>query len=175
MTKSELLAQLENAKNNFILVLASTSLLSNEKAYPILEESNCKFGKYSIDFKQVANIMKKESDRKIACKEYVNMGIRILIKETFELIKDYSKKTKQEQTLKSQNWYEFARIIRNCLSHNFKIQFSNYDKKLLPLRWNNKTIDTSFDNTYLQLSFFGYVEAWELFNKMYLFVKNSLQ
>ena len=174
MIKNELLSQLENAKNNFILVLASISLFSNEKAYPILDESNCKLGKYSIEFKQVSNMMKKESDRNIACKEFVNMGLRILIKETFELIKDYSKETQQEKTFKSQNWYEFARMIRNCLSHNFKFQFNKYDKSLLPLSWNNKTIDISLDNTHLQLSFFGYVEAWELFGELYSFVKNTL-
>ena len=153
MTKTELLSQLENAKNNFILVLASTSLFSNEKTYPILDESTCKFGKYSIEFKQVANMMKKESDRNIACKEYVNMGLRILIKETFELVKDYSKETQQKHTFESQSWFQFARIIRNCLSHNFKFQFNDYDKTLLPISWKNKTIDVSFDNTPLQLSF----------------------
>jgi len=175
MIKTELLSQLENAKNNFILVLASTSLFSNEKTYPILDESNCKFGTYSIEFKQVANMMKKESDRKIACKEFVNMGLRILIKETFELIKDYSKETRQERIFKSQNCYQFARIIRNCLSHNFKFQFNKCDKTLLPLSWNNKTIDSSLDSTHLQLSFFGYVEAWELFDELHSFVKNILK
>ena len=177
MIKTELLSQLENAKTNFILVLASTSLFSNQKTYPILDESNCKFGKYSIEFKQIANMMKKESDRNIACKEYVNMGLRILIKETFELIKDYSKETQQEPKFTSQRWYQFARCIRNCLSHNFKFQLHDKKNKLLyklPISWKNKTIDVSFDNTYLQLSFFGYVEAWELFDEMQLFVKNTL-
>ena len=174
MNKTELLSQLENAKNNFILVLASTSLFSNKKTYPILEELNCKFGKYSIPFKQVANMMKKENDRNIACKEFVNMGLRILIKESFELIKDYSENTNQKQIFQKQTWYQFARIIRNCLSHNFKFQFNPYDKTLLPITWKNKTIDISFDNTHLQLSFFGYVEAWELFDEMNLFVKNTL-
>ncbi len=174
MNKSELLSQLENAKNNFILVLASTSLFSNEKIYPILEESNCKFGTYSIQFKQVAEMMKKENDRNIACKEFINMGLRILIKETFELIKDYSRETQQKQIFESQQWFQFARIIRNCLSHNFKFQFNNHDKSLLPISWKNRTIDISLANTHLQLSFFGYVEAWELFDEMNLFVKNAL-
>jgi len=32
--------QLENAKNNYILGLSAISLFSNEKIYPILEESH---------------------------------------------------------------------------------------------------------------------------------------
>jgi hypothetical protein len=75
-------------------------------------------------------MMKKESDRNIACEEFAKMGLRNLIKEAFELIKDYSNNTNQEQTFKSQNWYHFARIIRNCLSHNFKFQFSSPSLKL---------------------------------------------
>jgi len=47
MTKSELMSQLENAKNNYILGLSAISLFSNEKVYPILEESQAKFGTYS--------------------------------------------------------------------------------------------------------------------------------
>ena len=119
-------------------------------------------------------MMRKENDRNIACKEFVNMGLRILIKESFELIKDYSDNTSQTQLFKNQSWYQFARIIRNCLSHNFKFQFRDHDKTLLPLVWKNKTIDISLDTTHLQLSFFGYVEAWELFDEMNLFVNNTL-
>jgi hypothetical protein len=178
MIKTEILSQLENAKNNFILVLASTSLFSDERTYSILDESECNFGTYSISFNQVSNLMRKKYDRNIACKEFVNMGLRILIKETFELIKDYSIETQQEQLLKSQNWYQFARCIRNCLSHNFKFQFHNETGKILyklPIYWKNKIIDISLDNTPLQLSFFGYIEAWELFDEMNLFVKNTLE
>lgn len=174
MNKKELLSQLENAKNNFILVLASTSLFSNEKSYPILNESSCKFGTYSINFKQITNMMRKKEDRGIACKEFINMGLRTLIKEPFELIKDYSGNTNQKQIFQSQKWYQFARIIRNCLSHNFKFQFNPYDKSLLPIVWKSKTININLDNTHLQISFFGYVEAWELFCEMNFFVKNTL-
>lgn len=176
MIKTELLFQLETAKNNFILVLASMSLFSNSKTYPILDELNCKFGNYSIEFKQVANMMKKENDKNVVCKEYFKMGLRILIKEAFELIKNYSKETKQEQIFTSQSWYQFARCIRNCLSHDCKFQL--YDKGKpsykLPICWKNKTIDISFNNTELQLSFFGSTGAWELFCEFHSFVENDL-
>ena len=46
MTKAELLSQLENAKNNYILGLAALALFANEESYPILEKSSCKFGSY---------------------------------------------------------------------------------------------------------------------------------
>ena len=176
MDKKGLLSQLENAKNNYILVLASTRLFSNEKTYPILDESGCKFGTYSINFKQVANMMRSKNDREIACKEFVNMGYRILLKEPFELIKDYCNFTNQIDIFNKQNWYQFARIIRNCLSHNFKFKFNDNDKSILPITWKNRTIDVSLDNSHLQLSFLGgYVGAIELFGEMTSFVRNTLK
>ena len=51
MTKSELISQLENAKNNYILGLSAISLFSNAKVYPILEESHAIFGTYTVEFK----------------------------------------------------------------------------------------------------------------------------
>ena len=53
-------------------------------------------------------------------------------------------------------------------------QFNNYDRRILPVNWKSKTIDISFDNTFLDLSFWGYVETWELYNEMFNFVSNSL-
>ena len=63
-------------------------------------------------------------------------------------------------------------MIRNCLSHNFKFEFNKKDKLFLPVTWKGKEINISLDGTDLQLSFFGYVEAWETFNEMDLFSKN---
>ena len=83
------MSQLENAKNNYILGLSAISLFSNEKVYPILEESQAKFGTYTVEFKQVKNLLMKPADRDIAVKEFLTSQIRALIKESFELIKNY--------------------------------------------------------------------------------------
>lgn len=174
MQKSDLISQMENVKNNFILIMASISLFSNERSYPILDESKVSFGTNSIDFKQVANMMRIENDRKIACDEFGKMGLRILTKESVRIIMDYSDKSGQFSILKSQKWYEFARIIGNSLSHNFKFEFRSSDRRVLPVTWDNRTIDLSMNNTDMKLSFFGYSEAWKLFDEMNLFVKNTL-
>jgi len=168
------MSQLENAKNNYILGLAAISLFSNEKVYPVLEESQAKFGTYTIEFKQVKNLLIKPADRKIAVKEFITSQIRALIKESFELIKNYSDETNQDSKFKLEPWYQFARIIRNCLSHNFKFEFRKYDKTLLPVTWKSRTIDTSMDGKHLELKFFGYVETWELFMEYQKFVDNKL-
>jgi hypothetical protein len=174
MIKKELLSQLENAKNNYVLGLASISLFSNEKIYPILEESSAKFGKYTVEFKQVKNLLMKPADREIAVKEFLTSQIRALIKESFELIKSYCKETNQSAKFKAEPWYEFARMIRNCLSHNFKFKFGKYDESILPITWKNRTIDVSMNGNPLGLKFFGYVETWELFTEYQNFVDIEL-
>ncbi len=174
MTKKGLMSQLENAKNNYILGLAAISLFSNEKVYPVLEESHAKFGTYTVEFKQVKNLLMKPVDRDIAVKEFLTSQIRALIKESFELIKNYCDATKQDSKFKAEPWFQFARMIRNCLSHNFKFEFREYEKRLLPVSWKSRTIDVSMDGNHLELKFFGYVETWELFTEYQTFVNNEL-
>jgi hypothetical protein len=174
MTKKELMSQLENAKNNYILGLASISLFSNEKVYPVLDESHAKFGIYTVEFKQVKNLLIKPADRQVAVKEFLTSQIRALIKESFELIKNYCDETNQDSKFKAKSWYQFARIIRNCLSHNFKFEFRKYDTALLPVTWKSRTINASMDGKHLELKFFGYVETWELFMEYQIFVVDEL-
>ena len=174
MTKHELLSQLENAKNNYILGLAALALFATEESYPVIEKSSCSFGSYSLSFDQVANLLKKREDKEIALKEFTKMLLRALVKESFELIKDYCDVSKQTSSFTSQLWYQFARMIRNCLSHNFRFEFRSHDKALLPVSWKGKTITREMDGSYLELSFFGYIEAWELFTEMSYFAERAL-
>lgn len=174
MTKPELISQLENAKNNYILGLAGISLFGSPEAYPILEKNHAAFGTYTVDFAQVVRLLRNTKDREIAIKEFLTSQIRALIKESFELIKDYCDGTGQAALFKAEPWYQFARMIRNCLSHNFKFEFNKHDKGLLPVSWKARTITSAMDGQHLELGFFGYVETWELFREYQSFVQDRL-
>jgi hypothetical protein len=174
ITKSEFVNQLENAKNNYVLGLAALCLFSNEKSYPILNESYAVFGTYTVPFEQVSSLLSKPADRDVAVKEFLTSQIRALIKESFELIKDYCEGTNQSATFKAEPWYQYARMIRNCLSHNYRFEFNDYDKEKLPVSWKSRTIDISMDGTHLKLDFFGYIESWELFIETQSFVNDRI-
>jgi hypothetical protein len=174
-TKQELIGQLTNAQNSYILGLAALSLFTSSEALDHLRKSNASFGTYSIQFEQVAKLLANEADRQVAVKEFLTMLLRALIKESFELVKDYSDNTGQSATLKSQPWYQFARLIRNSISHNFNFEFNAYDKGLLPVSWKARTITAAHDGQPLPLSFFGYVEAWELFKEFETLATSVLQ
>jgi len=174
MVKAELMSQLENAKNNYVLGMAAISLFASPEAYAILDHNHASFGQYSIRFSQVSDLLRNAKDREIAMREFLTSQIRALIKESFELIKDYCDDTGQSTVLKAEPWYQFARMIRNCLSHNFKFEFNKYDKGLLPVSWGARTIETAMDGKHLKLDFFGYVETWELFREYEQLVQDRL-
>jgi len=174
MTKDELLSQLENAKNNYILGLAASALFASEESYPILDKSSCKFGTYVLTFAQVSDLLRVPKDRETAMKEFIKMLLRAVVKESFELIKNYCDASSQASSFIGQPCYQFARIIRNCVSHNFRFEFREYDKSLLPVSWKGRSITSALDGTYLELSFFGCAEAWQLFTEMKDFAANTL-
>jgi len=174
MTKELLLIQLEHTKNNYIIGLAAHSIFNSGQAQPLLRSHLSAFGSYIVKFDQVAEMLENDRDRPIALTEFLKMQMRTLIKESFEHIKDYCQATNQYAALKAESWYEFARLIRNFLSHNCRFEFNKYDRERLPVAWKTKTITPEMDGQSLALSFFSYVETWELFLEFEDFARNRL-
>jgi hypothetical protein len=156
--------QLQILENTYILGLSALALFSSEKILPILEESHVKFGKYTIPFDQVATLLRDVDKRNAAEKEYILLLLRALIKETYEIIKARCNVTGKVKEFKSQKWYHFSRLIRNCISHNYLFDFKKEDLALLPVKWSHCTIDCSMNGKPISLKFFGYVEViyWNL-------------
>jgi len=162
MTKQKLVSQLCNSKNNFILGLASLALLADPEAQNLLKEKSADLSGYSVSFDQVAALFGSGSDRQIALEEFAKSVLRCLVKEGHELVTHYCKSKGLYSDLSAQPWWQFSRLIRNALSHDFCFRLKDKDAKLLPLSWQGKTIDESVDGQPLMLSFFGYADAWRL-------------
>ena len=175
ITKNDLVNRLEHTKNNYILGLAAYSLFKSGQSSPLLHSHAAAFGKYTVTFDQVDKLLQNPKDKLIVLREFAKMLMRTLIKESFEHIKDYCTKTDQYAPFKQQPWYEFARLIRNFLSHNCLFEFNKYDADRLPVSWKNKIITIEMDKTSPDMTFFGYVETWELFQEFQQFVENELE
>ena len=175
MTKEELANQLAHAKNSYIMGLAAYSLFSSPQSHPILRTHLAVFGPYVVKFDQVVDLLRNEHDRAVALDEFLKMLMRCLIKESFEHIKDYCEATNQYAAFKAESWYEFARIIRNFLSHNCRFEFNVYDSERLPITWRDKTITAAMDGQGLDRSFWGHTETWELYCEFEDFVANRLK
>ncbi|WP_143171576.1 hypothetical protein [Rhizobacter sp. OV335] len=166
LAKQELLGQLTNAQNNYVLGLAAMSLFAEPSSLDHLHKSQASFGSYTVKFDQVGSLLSSEATRQDAMKEFLTMLLRALLKESFEIVRDYAEKSKQDGVFRSQSWYQFARMIRNCISHDFHFRFTPHDMKKLPITWNNRTIEAGLANQPLPIAFLGYGGTWELFQEM---------
>lgn len=174
MTKAELLGQFTNLQNNYVVGLAALSAFTSEQALTHLEQSHVKFGTYTVPFAQVSQVMRNPISRDEACKEFLKMLQRALIKESFEVLKTYCRDTGQSAALTAQQWYQFARLIRNCISHSFEFEFSRYDKALLPIQWHGRMLTAALDGQPMPIAFLGYDGTWELFAEFQGFAENHL-
>ncbi|NJK51786.1 MAG: hypothetical protein HC936_01500 [Leptolyngbyaceae cyanobacterium SU_3_3] len=156
MNKQELISQLNNIQNNFMLGLAALGLLLREDSFSVLESLLCVLTDSSISFisdtSQIHEQFKgvqfplkvapyplaeaakyiKDSDkrqRENIQREFFMMLLEVLLKESFEVIKNYCQNSNKLHLFKQQDWYDFARIVRNCLSHNFLVEYKNNQEK----------------------------------------------
>ena len=75
MIRNELESQLENAKNNFVLVLSSVSLLKNDECLRMVENSFIEFGGFKFEPKQLLSALSNQRDKAICIREFLNMGL----------------------------------------------------------------------------------------------------
>jgi len=175
MSKQILQKKLRVVQNNFILVYAASRLFCEPRVLHILETLGTgNLGRFHMRFNDIAAFLKEDISKREKNNEFVKMGIRMMLKEPFELIKDYCNLTNQISLFKKQEWYHFARLLRNCVSHNFRFIFDDRNKRLLPVSYKGKIIDISMENTDMHLSFFGQSDIWELFCEMSSFVDDVL-
>ncbi|MCD4679837.1 MAG: hypothetical protein K8S00_05565 [Bacteroidales bacterium] len=160
MSENIVTAQFAHIKNNYILGMAAIVLFKDSHTIDILRGSVSEFGQYKVNFNQVSEMLRGGGEDSI--REFFLVQFRALIKDSFEALKSYCIETNQLRSFKDEPWYHFIRIIRNCLSHNYKFMFSAFDKTILPISWNGITIDISLNKQPMQLSLLNFVKAWEL-------------
>ncbi|MGI0008133.1 MAG: hypothetical protein ACRD92_00765 [Nitrosopumilaceae archaeon] len=167
--------QIHNAKALYVWGLASMVLLSHNDAPAVLRESHVDFGGRKQVFVGMADRLTDPKEKEEILSELHKVFLRFYIRESFELIKDYCRKTNQSDLLEIQPWYHFTRLIRNCMAHNFKWVFKKFDKSLLPITLRTLTIATDLEGKNLKMEFFNQSHAWNLHTDMSLFVKNVLK
>lgn len=164
MTKDELITQLELARQNHLAGLAALALFSNKDSHRLLDNGVAAFGPYTLHFQEISKQLRDPERSEVVAAEFMKMLIRGLIKDSYDLVRDYCDATGQKEDLKLREWHTFAGLIRNALARGSRFEFTTFDKGLtLPVSWNGRTIEAGLDGTPLDLAFFGYVESWALF------------
>lgn len=120
--------------------------------------------------KVVREFYENKSDFDYTLKSFMKGARRALVKESFEVVQAYAKENSLTQVLKSQDWFQFARMVRNCISHDMHFRFNGHDKSLLPAAWGGKTIFIEMDNHEMPEDIIDPYTALALFWEMEKFV-----
>lgn len=122
-----------------------------------------------LTFKQFADQIR---DGLLETKRNANRALtRNLFRESFRLLLSYCHKASQQKILKSQKWYEFARVTANAISHNFRWEFRPYDLSCLPLSYNDVALTENLDGQPVSMRLEILID---LVDEMILFSKTHL-
>lgn len=127
-----------------------------------------------FDEKELVALLRDRDVSKIAFSELYDTVHRSALKELFEVTKHYCESTGQTGLLKGQPWYQFWRILRNCLSHDFRFRFTKHDRKKLPVNWRSVTIDECMEGRQLTHGVLSRDQLLGLINDIQEFVEAKL-
>lgn len=177
MNKAEFRGQLQTIKNNYALVQAGILFLAQPNALT-------KFDEYSLPFSEHAEAKKflyiryvLESDEllSLATNQMRKSVLRNCIKEMFELVKRYGMETDQIKLMRDSPWYQFLRMIRNSLSHDFFLRYKEHDLKYLPITWSDLTLTAAMDGNELAMAgFLTRIKIQELMDDVISYVEQHI-
>lgn len=62
--------------------------------------------------------------------QFIELLIRVLVRDPYDLIEQYCDSSGQAAQLKRQEWQMFARFIRDAVARGFRFEFNTIDKAL---------------------------------------------
>jgi hypothetical protein len=168
---------LQTQKNNYALVQAGVALMTGQDALEMIRETFevVKDHPEFSSFSYITYVFETDELLKHATKELRNAVLRNMLKESFELVKLYGDTTGQSALVMAAPWYQFLRIVRNCLSHELQLSFRPADLKVLPVTWSGLTLERSMHNGPLQMrDFLSRPKVMELINDIIEYVEQKL-
>lgn len=105
--------------------------------------------------------------------DFVLNQLHALIRVPYELLddycKDYDKATpgsSLSRQLRTADWFEYARAIRNTVSHNFRFDFSRYKPEYFPITWRGISLTADPHGKPITFESFWHKSGYELFVAM---------
>jgi hypothetical protein len=180
-TKEELLNGLNVILNNFLYGFVSPKLVPTER-WEDISGKTAVFARHEGDVQvHLGPLMRRAFNADYTAREgftrnYENSLLRTLLREAHELILWYCEETNQFPIYKAEPWFQFARVLRNVLSHKEGGTLRAWPKDLLTkgitsVTWRERTLDTAMLGH--RLVFYP-PEGLELVNDQIDFVTNKL-
>jgi hypothetical protein len=131
-----------------------------------------------IPFSDLADLLERDPTRMAITSDFVLNQLHALIRAPFELLSDYCEDYDKAvpggnlvMEFQASAWYQFARLIRHAVSHNFRFEFSERDKRRLPITWRGITLTDALDGKPLTYEAFWHKPGYELFLEMRVFAE----
>ena len=122
--------------------------------------------------------LEQPSSCNVLSSDFMLNQLHALIRVPFEILRDYCKDFDNSdptqhlvQKMKETRWYEYAKMVRNAISHNFHFQFCEHDKKILPVTWNGITLSQEMEGQPITYESLWHKRGYELFLAMRTFAK----
>jgi len=180
MTKTEVIGALSNILNNNVYGLLLTRLVPDDKWASI----NPKVATFQgprgellrIDISPMCANFTNPANKKILTEEFENCLKRASVREGHEVILLYCEETNQFLLYKSQPWFQFARIVRNVVSHKSAGVLRQWPNDLTnsgvhQVTWRGRTLDSTMVGHEVD---FTIQEALQLLVDQIEFVRNTL-
>lgn len=151
MTKDELLNGLNNVLNSFLYGLLCSRLIPPDKWHSVSTSAMLFEGK-DIDIKialgPLSQRLTDPSLRERFLRNYENTLLRVPLRESHELILLYCEETNQFPIYRDEHWFQFARIMRNVVSHKQGGLLTKWPedlkkKGICNASWRSRTLDTT--------------------------------
>jgi hypothetical protein len=153
LTKDQLLNGLNNILNNFLYGFMCSRLVTPEAWRKASRGAVLFKGRERAVQIELGPLAKRAINPTVGfTRNYENSLLRTMVRESHELILLYCHETKQFQVYKAESWFQFARILRNIISHKEGGTLREWPKDLLrkgitSVAWHNRTFDTTMLGT----------------------------
>jgi hypothetical protein len=145
-SKEDLNNSIRHLINNFLIGIITNKLMSDEMWLKIKDEkpqfSSGTGDSIYANIDELSLLMLDIERKHIAVEEFEKSLKRSLLRECHEIILLYCENTRQLQKYKSTTWFQFARILRNSISHKEGGRLRNWPqdlkkKNITEVKWRN--------------------------------------
>jgi hypothetical protein len=182
-TKAEVIAEFARQDRSYRLAVISTHWLRGGSHYKpsAIEEARglrmVALGR-EIPYSDLAELLQDDATQPIVTSDFILNQLHALIRAPFELLRDYCEDYDKAapghqlvQRLQKSPWYQFTRLVRNAVSHNFRYDFRDSDKKRMPITWRGITLTEDWHGKPITYETFWHKPGYELFLEMRAFAE----
>jgi hypothetical protein len=179
MTKDQLLGKYRTKLNHIRLAYASVVMWSYPdipRVFVELHQETLRNDQRGISgiFPDIEDFVCNDVSLRVATEELYASAYRSAIKELLPITKSYCHNTNQLAKLKSQAWFPFWSVLRNCWSHDMRFNFNPHEKSLLPVEWSGVNIDVCMNGQVLTYADCTYEKIRDLIEVACDFVQDKI-